>query len=168
MKAAYSIRRFQPERDLDRLEAYLRQRWQESRKPVSWLPQRLHDLYYRMGAMEADEGRPRSTDYIFLWERGGEIAACLLPDGENIYFSQKPGHEALFPAMLAYAEQIGRAMMQAALRRCAELGLEKCYVESFGWRRDFYAAAGFTLEDSVSFWSRMLPADPAQPGCCRD
>ena len=325
MEEAYGIRRFQPERDLERLEAYLRQRWQESRKPVSWLPQRLHDLYYRMSAMEADEGRPRSADYIFLWERGGEIAACLLPDGENVYFSQKPGHEALFPAMLAFAEQnclplfrqaedgrvkfwaavsdgipgarqlleargyqpfpekeymsgagpllpgqelslpkgfrllcgedwpdeaekwsalrlgfhpelegtdyrapmgpylarkgsslypdsfeclvvtdnaaeanrvcaycfvyvdrqsgtaliepvstrepyqhrgFGRAMMQAALRRCAALGLEKCYVDSFGWRREFYAAAGFAAEDSVSFWSRMLPADLAQLGFC--
>ena len=82
------------------------------------------------------------------------------------YFSLKPGHEALFPAMLAYAEQIGRAMIQAALRRCAALGLEECYVDSFGWRRDFYAAAGFAAEDSVSFWSRMLPADLAQLGFC--
>ncbi len=57
---------FQMDRDLDRLEAYLRTRYFEHFTAESWLPERLHDLIYRVGAQEADEGRERSADYLFL------------------------------------------------------------------------------------------------------
>ena len=50
----------------------------------------------------------------------------------------------------------GTAMMHGALRRCGQLGIEKCYVDSFGSRKDFYAAAGFTAESSIRFWSKTL------------
>ena len=281
----------------------------------SWLPERLHDLIYRVGAQEADEGRARSSDYIFLWEDGGENQACVLPDGENVYFSIKNGCEELFPSMLAFSEEkcrqlfagaedgtvtfwvaisdsfafarrtlqesgyseytekeymncidprsaaesgplpegfrllygeeypdeakkwsafrlgfhpdweapdyragmapyhdrkrssmsdsfecitveenapkeennvcsycyvyvdrasrsaliepvstrekyrrrgLGKAMLRGAVRRCAMLGVEKCYVDAFGWRKDFYTAAGFATEDSIGFWYKTL------------
>ena len=80
----------------------------------SWLPERLHDLIYRVGAQEADEGRARSSDYIFLWEDGGEIQACVLPDGENVYFSIKNGCEELFPSMLAFSEEKCRQLFAGA------------------------------------------------------
>ena len=51
---------------------------------------------------------------------------------------------------------IGKAMMQGVMRRCKELGIEKCYVNSFGWRRKFYNAAGFSTEDSIGFWYKTL------------
>lgn len=309
------IRKFQPEKDLEQLEAYLRNQYCRNQNMSSWLPQRLHDLIYRMGAQEADGGRERSMDYIFLWEEKEEIVACILPDGENIYFSIKNGFEALFRSMLAYSEEnclplfhkmedgsvkfwvaandsltymqknlleagytryaeedydncvypreisvsatlpegfallygeayndeenkwsacslgfhpdweapdyrinmnpylarkrssmyqdsfecivvdenaqekndvcaycfiyvdtqtktafiepvstrekyrhkgIGKAMMHAVMLRCKEMGIEKCYVNSFGWRRKFYNAAGFSTEDSIGFWHKII------------
>jgi len=281
----------------------------------SWLPQRLHDLIYRMGAQETDGGRVRSMDYIYLWEEDGEIMACILPDGENIYFSIQKGFEHLFGTILAFSEKncrplfhkapdgslkfwvaandslrymqdalrdsgysryeeedydnyvhpletdylielpkgfrllygeeyaseenkwnalhlgfhpdhedtdyenslnpyiskknssmycdsfecivvnenpqeendvcaycfvyvdkqsstalvepvstrekyqhkgLGTAMMHGVISRCKEMGIEKCYVNSFGWRRKFYNAAGFSTEDSIGFWYKTI------------
>ena len=51
---------------------------------------------------------------------------------------------------------IGRAMMHGAILRCKEMGIEKCYVNSFGWRKNFYNAAGFITEDSTGFWYKIL------------
>ena len=309
------IRKFRPDPDLPRLEAYLRDQYFANRNMTSWLPQRLHDLIYRMGAQEADNGSARSMDFIFLWEECGEIVACILPDGENIYISIKQGFESLYSTILAYSEQhclplfhkaedgsvkfwvaandslaymrqtlsssgysryadedydnyavpseaqlctdlpagfqllygedyanesnkwsacslgfhpdreapgyrvsmhpylsrknsamypdsfecivvdtrtqeennvcaycfvyvdrqtktafiepvstrekyqrkgIGKAMMHGVLLRCKEMGIETCYVNSFGWRRKFYNAAGFSTEDTVGFWYKIL------------
>ena len=62
---------------------------------TSWLPERLHDLIYRMTAQELDKGKPKSTDYIYLWEDNNEIVGCILPDGDAIYMSIKKGYEEL-------------------------------------------------------------------------
>lgn len=99
------VRKFQLDRDLNKLETYLRNQYSENRNMTSWLPERLHDLIYRMGAQEADGGRERSMDYIFLWEEKEELVACILPDGENIYMSMKKGFEYLYPSLLSYSEQ---------------------------------------------------------------
>ncbi len=309
------IRRFRPDNDLEKLETYLREQYAQNRNMTSWLPERLHDLIYRMSAQETDNGNERSVDHIHLWEEDGGIVACILPDGENIYMSIKKGFEPLFPAMLAYSEEnclpmfrrqedgsvkfwvaasdslpymrehlqacgyqrfaendhdnavdpaaadvsvklpegfrllygeeypdeyakwyalhlgfhpdhedtdyhnsmapyhsrknsalyrdsfeclvvdensseennicsycfvyvdtltrtaliepvstrekyqrrgIGTAMLHGAILRCREKGVEKCYVNSFGWRRKFYNAAGFLTEDSTGFWYKVL------------
>lgn len=309
------IRNFQPDQDLQHLETYLRDQYVQSKNMSSWLPQRLHDLIYRMGAQEADGGRVLSKDYIFLWEEQGEIVACILPDGENIYISIKNGFEHLYPSILAYSEKnclplfhqaddgsvkfwvvandslpymqeilqdseytryaeedydnyvypletqvrvdlpegfallygeeypdeakkwsacslgfhpdleapdyrtgmnaytsrknssmypdsfecivvdqntqadndvcaycfvyvdqqsktaliepvstrekyqrkgIGTALMRGVILRCKEKGIEKCYVNSFGWRRKFYNAAGFSTEDTIGFWHKII------------
>lgn len=309
------IRKFQPDKDLERLETYLRKQYFTNKNMSSWLPERLHDLIYRMGAQETDGGRARSMDYIFLWEEAGELVACILPDGENIYISIKAGFEHLYSSMLAYSQKnclplfhkaddgsvkfwvaandsltymqqtlldagyaryaeedydnyaeplkisvcvdlpegfrllygeeyadeenkwsacslgfhpdletpdyrvnmnpyisrknssmypdsfecivvdenaqeendvcaycfvyvdkktktaliepvstrekyqrkgIGKAMMHGVLLRCKELGVEKCYVNSFGWRRKFYNAAGFSTEDTIGFWYKTI------------
>jgi len=47
-------------------------------------------------------------------------------------------------------------MMHGAMLRCKEKGIEKCYVNSFGWRRKFYNAAGFMTEDSIGFWYKTM------------
>ena len=99
------IRKFQPQKDLQRLEAYLRNQYMVNRNMTSWLPERLHDLIYRMGAQEVDGGRKKSVEYIFLWEENEEIVACILPDGDAIYMSIKNGFEHLFSTVLTYAEQ---------------------------------------------------------------
>lgn len=309
------IRKFQPDRDLQALETFLRDQYFANRNMSSWLPERLHDLIYRMGAQETDGGRERSMDYIFLWEEDGAIVACILPDGENIYMSIQSGFEHLFPSLLAYSEEnclplfhkaedgsvkfwvaandsltymqeilsdsgyaryaeedydnyvypleacvsvdlpegfallygeeyadeankwsacslgfhpdlespgyragmnpylsrkrsslyrdsfecivvdrsiqegndvcaycfvyvdkqtstaliepvstrekyqrrgIGKAMMHGVMLRCKEKGIKKCYVNSFGWRKKFYNASGFTTEDSIGFWYKTL------------
>lgn len=309
------IRKFQPDQDLTVLETYLRNQYFANRNMSSWLPERLHDLIYRMSAQETDGGRARSMDYIFLWEENGEIVACILPDGENIYISIKNGFEQIYGSILAFSEEnclplfskgadgsvkfwvaandylsymreillnlgyaryaeedydnyvhpletdfsielpegfrllygeeyaseenkwnalhlgfhpdhedtdfensmnpyvsrksssmycdsfeclvvnenpqeendvcaycfvyvdqqsktaliepvstrekyqrrgIGTAMMHGAILRCKEMGIEKCYVNSFGWRRKFYNAAGFTTEDSIGFWYKTI------------
>ena len=51
---------------------------------------------------------------------------------------------------------IGKAMMHGVMLRCKEKGIEKCYVNSFGWRRKFYNAAGFATEDSIGFWYKTI------------
>lgn len=309
------VRKFQLNTDLNKLETYLRDQYSQNQNMASWLPERLHDLIYRMGAQEADGGSARSMDYIFLWEEKGEIVACILPDGENIYTSIKKGYEHLYPSLLAFSEQnclplfhraddgsvkfwvaandslsymqetlkesgysrypeedydncvypleacvsvdlpqgfqllygeeyadeekkwnalhlgfhpdhegsdcqtgmnpyysrkrssmyrdsfeclvldknardgndvcaycfvyvdrqtktaliepvstrekyqrrgIGTAMMHGAVLRCKEKGIEKCYVNSFGWRRKFYNASGFVTEDSIGFWYKTI------------
>ena len=75
-----NIRKFRPEQDAARLEAYLRACYLADRRARTWLPARLHDLLYRVSAQEADEGRPHSASYLYLWQEQEEIAACLLPD----------------------------------------------------------------------------------------
>lgn len=309
------IRKFQLEKDMQLLETFLRNQYFANQNMSSWLPERLHDLIYRMGAQEADSGRERSMDYIFLWEENEELVACILPDGENIYVSIKSGFEDLYNAILAYSEEhcrplfhkaddgsvkfwvaandsltymqetllasgyaryaeedydnyvypletcvsvdlpegfallfgenydddenkcsacslgfhpdweapdyranmnpyisrkrssmyqdsfecivvdknareendvcaycfvyvdkhsstaliepvstrekylrkgIGKAMMHAVMLRCKEQGVEKCYVNSFGWRRKFYQASGFSTEDSIGFWYKTI------------
>ncbi|MBE6928068.1 MAG: GNAT family N-acetyltransferase [Ruminococcaceae bacterium] len=308
-------RKFQLEKDLPKLESYLRELYLENHNMASWLPERLHDLIYRMGAQETDGGRERSTDYIFLWEEDGKIVACILPDGDAVYISIQNSYEHLFEQILAYGEKnclplfereedgsvdflvvsndsltyrrdilislgyerqleedydnyvhplqtnisidlpegfrllfgeeyeeeenkwsacnlgfhpslespdyrngmnpyhsrknssmypdsfecivvdenacernavcaysfvyvdeksktafiepvstrekyrhkgIGTAMMHGVIQRCREKGIEKCYVNSYDWRRKFYNAAGFITEDSIGFWRKKI------------
>ena len=313
------IVRFDSVKDLERLDSFLREGYQEAGTPSPWLPQRLHDLIYRTGELEAEAGGERSGDYIFLFAENGRIDGCVLPDGENIYFSFRPEREDLFPTMLEYSEKnclplfrrgengavkfwvavssrqtsaadtllrlgyektdwqedwncifpqntkafpevpegfrllygkeypdeenkwsalrlcfhpewespdyrcgmrsyherkrsclypdsfecltvdtgaqerndvcsycfvyvdrqsntamiepagtrekyrrrgLGRAMILGAVNRCRDQGVEKCYVDSFGWRKDFYATAGFEVEESIFFWNKTIYPDP--------
>ena len=308
------IRKFQLDRDLQKLEEFLRNQYLENKNMTSWLPERLHDLIYRMSAQEADS-REKSVDYIFLWEENGQIVACVHPDGDAIYMSIQNGYAHLFGAMLAHSEEnclplfekeedgsvdflvvandsltyrrdiltelgykrqteadydnyvyplemnipiklpegfrllygeeyddeenkwsacnmgfhpeidtpdyrnrmdpyharknssmypdsfecivvdenacqrndvcaycfvyvdketktayiepvstrekyrhkgIGTAMMHGVMRRCKEKGVEKCYVNSYDWRRKFYNATGFVTEDSIGFWHKTI------------
>ena len=70
------IIKFSSYKDLARLESYVRERYLESHAADSWLPERLHDIFYRVGAQETDEGRERSADHIYLWEENGAIQRC--------------------------------------------------------------------------------------------
>lgn len=99
------IRKFELDRDLPHLEKYLRNQYLAHQNMTSWLPERLHDLVYRISAQEADSGRTLSKDYIFLWEEKGEIVGCILPDGENVYVSMKGGFAYLFPDFISYSEK---------------------------------------------------------------
>ena len=90
------IRRFEPDQDLARLEAFLRERYAERHDASSWLPERLHDLLYRVGAQEADEGRERSSDYIFLWEKAKRPLAASFRMGKIFLSASKPALKISF------------------------------------------------------------------------
>ena len=310
-----TIRRFNLEDDLQRLEEYLREEYLVNRNMTSWLPGRLNDLIWRMDVQYADAGQLRSSDFIYMWEDEGKIAGCILPDGDAAYISLNRDHEDLYGQMVSFAEEnliplfsrdedgsvdflvinndslpsrkayleangysrqkeedydnyvypqkidvsvdlplgfrlaygdeytdednkwsacnmgfhpdlespvyrngmsaynsrknsplykdsfecmiidenpedpndvcsysfvyvdllsktayiepvstreryrhkgIGTAMMHGVMRRCRELGVEKCYVNSYDWRRKFYNAAGFTTEDTIGFYHKSL------------
>ncbi len=108
------VRRFNLDMDLQNLEAYLRNQYLVNKNMTSWLPERLHDLIYRMSVQETQGGREKSVDYIFLWEEKGKIVACILPDGENIYISIKKGFEQIFSSVLAYSEENCRPLFHKA------------------------------------------------------
>lgn len=59
---------------------------------------------------------------------------------------------------LKYRRQgIGTAMLQAIIIKLKELGIQKCYVNSYAeWRKNFYNKAGFITEDQLGFWSKEI------------
>ena len=309
------IIKFNVEKDLNRLELFLRNQYYENKNMTSWLPERLHDVVYRMDAQLVDEGKEKSSDYFFLWEENGEIVGSVLTDTDTIHIFIKNGYEDLYESMVKYAEEncrplfdinedgtidfcvilhdslknrievlkelgyekqveedydnfvypqkmnasvelhdgyrlvygneytnevnkwsacnmgfhpelespdykngmnpyesrkkssmfkdsfeslvidencaegnnvcsysfvyvdqksktafiepvstreryrhkgIGTAMMHGIMIKCKELGIEKCYVNSYDWRRKFYNAAGFITEDSIGFWTKKI------------
>ena len=101
-----NIIKFNLENDLIKLENFLRNQYLENHNMTSWLPERLHDLIYRMDTQYTDEGLSKSSDYIFMWEEDNEIVGCILPDGDAIYISIKNGYEQLYEQMIKYAEKM--------------------------------------------------------------
>lgn len=99
------IKRFNLEQDLKKLEDYLRNQYLENKNMTSWIPERLHDLIYRMDTQYTDAGKPKSSNFIFLWEDNSEIVGCILPDGDAIYMSIKKGYENLLESIVSYAEE---------------------------------------------------------------
>lgn len=99
------IIKFNLEKDLKKLESFLRNQYLENKNMTSWLPERLHDLIYRMDIQYTDAGKNKSSDYIFIWEDNDEIVGCILPDGNAIYMSIKNGYENLYKSIVNYAEE---------------------------------------------------------------
>ena len=56
---------------------------------TSWLPERLHDLIYRMDTQYIEAGNPKSSDYIFIWEENNEIVSCILSDGYKLVYGDE-------------------------------------------------------------------------------
>ena len=114
-------------------------------------------------SMNSYEGRKQSALYpdsfecVVVDERAGEkndvCAYCF------VYVDRQTKTALIEPVSTRekYRHKgLGTAMLQGAVRRCRELGIERCYVISFGQRKDFYAAAGFFTESSVGFWYKAL------------
>ena len=99
------IERFDIKRDLREVEEYLRNEYLQNKNMVSWLPERLHDLIYRLDEQYIDEGKPRSSDYIFQFFDNEKLVGCILPDGDAIYVSLTKGYEDLYKDIVIYAEQ---------------------------------------------------------------
>ena len=51
---------------------------------------------------------------------------------------------------------IGSVMMLGIMLRLKEMKIEKCYVNSYAWRKKFYHSAGFKTEDSIGFWHKKI------------
>lgn len=109
--------------------------------------------------MEIYDARKKATLYPDSFE-------CMVqaPDGDLCCYSftyvDMPTRTAWIEPVstrLRYRRMgIGTAMMHGVLQRCREKGVEKCYVNSYGWRRKFYNAAGFRTEDSIGLWTKTL------------
>lgn len=137
------IKRFDLTTDLKRLETYLRDQYIENKNMTSWLPERLHDLIFRMTAQELGKGKPKSYDYIYLWEEDDKIVACILPDGDTIYISIKNGYENLFKSIVSYAEEKCKPLftreedetVDFVIATNDSLNYRKEYLESIGYER---------------------------------
>jgi N-acetylglutamate synthase-like GNAT family acetyltransferase len=137
------IKKFDLVTDLKRLEDYLRNQYIENKNMTSWLPERLHDLVFRMTSQELDGGKPKSTDYIYLWVDNSEIVGCILPDGDSIYMSIKKGYENLFKSIVSYAEKNCKPLFTKAADGTIDfviiandsLKYRKEYLESIGYER---------------------------------
>lgn len=137
------IKKFALKSDLKRLENYLREQYIENRNMTSWLPERLHDLIFRMTAQELDSGKPKSIDYIYLWEDNNKIVGCILPDGDAIYMSIKKGYENIFKSIVSYAEENCKPLftkeedgtIDFVIIANDSLKYRKEYLESIGYER---------------------------------
>ena len=99
------IKKFEIEKDLKSLENYLREQYLETNRMTSWLPERLHDLIYRMDTQYLKSGKEKSSDYIFIWYEEDKIVGCILPDGDAIYISTRVGYDHLFEEIVKFAEE---------------------------------------------------------------
>ena len=151
------IVKFESDRDFELLEAFLRDQFFAHDTADSWLPERLHDLVYRVAAQETDEGRKRSSDFMFLWEENEEIVACVLPDGENIYVSVKDGFEHIFPSLIAFSEENCRALFTEA-----EDGSVKFWVavsDSLTYMQESLTGLGYSRYPEEEYWNCVFPME---------
>ena len=151
------IKRFNLEKDLKRLENFLREQYLENKNMTSWLPERLHDLVFRMTAQELDGGKPKSTDYIFLWEDNGNIVGCILPDGDSIYMSIKKGYEEILKSIVSYAEENCKPLFTKE-----EDGTIKFTVvanDSLKQRREYLEANGYERQQEEDYDNYVYPQE---------
>lgn len=106
------IKRFNYKEDMKSLEHFLRNQYIENKNITSWLPERLHDVIYRMDAQLVDEGKEKSSDYFFLWEENNEIIGCILTDTDTVHIFIKNGFELLYKDMVKYAENNCRPLFE--------------------------------------------------------
>ena len=101
------IKKFDEEKDYDKVIQFLRDNYKENQNMLSWLPQRFDDLIYRIDTLYHDErGKERNKDFVYLFEDDdNNIIGTIFPDGDSIYTCIKNGHEYIFPSMLDLGEK---------------------------------------------------------------
>ena len=149
------IKKFNVDKDLIKLEQYLRNQYLENTNMTSWLPQRLHDLIYRMDTQYIDEGKQKSSDYIFLWEDNNEIVACILPDGDAIYMSIKNGYEDLFNIMVKYAEENCKPLFKK--EEDGSIDFLVIANDSLSYKKDFLEKDGYTRQQEEDYDNFVYP-----------
>lgn len=149
------IKKFNLENDLTKLEEYLRSQYLKNKNMTSWLPERLHDLIYRMDTQYTDVGKPKSSDYIFLWEDNNEIVGCILPDGDAIYISIKNGHETLFDSIVKYSEENCKPLFTKA----ADGSIDFLIIsnDSLNYRKDYFEQNGYSRQKEEDYDNYVYP-----------
>ena len=101
-----NIKKFEMNRDYDRVISFLTERYNENKNMECWLPARFDDLVYRIDTLYKDErGLKASKDYIFIFEEDNQIVGLILPDGDSFNSAIKRGYEHIFSQMLDLAEK---------------------------------------------------------------
>ncbi len=149
------IKRFNFENDLNKLEIFLRNQYLENKNMTSWLPERLHDLIFRMDTQYTDAGNPKSSDYIFIWEDNEEIVGCILPDGDAIYISIKNGYEDLFKSMVSYAEENCKPLF----KREEDGSIDFLVIanDSLKYRKEYLEQNGYTRQQEEDYDNYVYP-----------
>jgi hypothetical protein len=108
------IKKYDKNKDYDRIIKFLRDNYNENKNMVSWLPQRFDDLIYRINVLYHDErGKKRSSDYIYIFEDdNNNIIGLILPDGDSFNTCIKNGYEYIFSQMLDLGEKELRPLFE--------------------------------------------------------
>ena len=151
------IKKFDINEDLEKLETFLRDRYFETNRMTSWLPERLHDLIYRMDTQYTDNGKEKSSNYIFMWIDNDEIVGCILPDGDAIYMSIKEGYESLYKSIVEYSEENCRPLFEKN-----ENGFIDFLVianDSLKYREDVLKQIGYTKQIEEDYDNFVYPQE---------
>lgn len=151
------IKKFDIERDLMKLEEFLRNQYLANRNMTSWLPERLHDLIYRMDTQYTDEGKLKSSDYIFLWEDNDKIVGSILPDGDAIYISLKNGYEDLFSTIVSYAEEKCKPLFEK--EKDGSIDFLIVVNDSLKYRKEFLESNGYTRQKEEDYDNYVYPQE---------
>ena len=149
------INKFNLNNDLNKLENYLRNQYFENKNMTSWLPERLHDLIYRMDTQYTDAGNPKSSDYIFIWEDNEEIVACILPDGDAIYISIKKGYEYLYESIVKYAEENCKPLFKK--ENDGTVNFLVIANDSLSYKKDYLEANGYIRQQEEDYDNYVYP-----------
>ncbi len=151
------IKKFNLESDLKKLEDYLRNQYKENKNMTSWLPERLHDLIYRMDTQYVDAGDLSSKDYIFIWEDNNEIVGCILPDGDAIYMSIKKGYEDLYKSVVKYAEENCKPLFKK--EDDGSIDFLVIANDSLKYRKEYLEENGYTRQQETDFDNYVYPQE---------
>lgn len=147
--------KFSLEKDLKKLESFLRSQYLENKNMTSWLPERLHDLIYRMDTQYTDAGKNKSSDYIFIWEDNYEIVGCILPDGDAIYMSIKNGYENLYKSIVNYAEENCKPLFEK--HNDGTIDFLVIANDSLKYRKEFLEEKGYTRQVEEDYDNYVYP-----------
>ena len=150
------IKRFNLDKDLETLEDYLRNQYLTNKNMTSWLPERLHDLIYRMDVQYVDAGNLRSSDYIFILEDNNEIIGCILPDGDAIYISIKNGYENLYKEMVSYAEENCKPLFKEENGTIDFLVISN---DSLKYQKEYLLQNGYTRQKEEDYDNYVYPKE---------
>lgn len=101
-----NIKKFEYEKDFNRIIEFLSECYKINKNMTCWLPERFDDLIHRIDVLYHDErGKLPSKDFIYIWEENDKIVGCIFPDGDSFNTSVKLGYEYIFSEMLDLAEE---------------------------------------------------------------